>query len=118
MAEIRDGMKFVGFLQALPEVVRSDTNDQTAIGKMQAFKEREPELVRWRSVKAHVTDVKLLADLENMRSLVYANTTLLDLDMILPRLPGPASEVSLMDFIGQAHRRSLRVTNLKMEKID
>ena len=40
------------FLQALPEVVRSDTDDQTAIGKMQAFKEREPEDVRWRSVTA------------------------------------------------------------------
>ena len=36
MADIRDGMKSVGFLQALPEVVRSDADDYTAIGKMQA----------------------------------------------------------------------------------
>ena len=75
MAEIRDGMKFVEFLQALPEVVRSDTDDKTPLRKMQAFKEREPELVRWRSVTAHARDVNLLAQLEDMCMLVSQNTT-------------------------------------------
>ena len=51
VAEIRDDMKFVDFLQALPEVLRSDADGQTPIGKMQAFKAREPEFVRWRSVR-------------------------------------------------------------------
>ena len=51
VAEIRDGMKSVEFLQARPEVIRSNTNGQTAIGEMQAFKARELERVRWRSVR-------------------------------------------------------------------
>ena len=100
------------FLQALPEVVRSDTDDQTAIGKMQAFKEREPEEVRWRSVSKHVGNVNLLTKLEDMRMLVYQNATLVDLDVLLP---GSASEVNVVNFIGEAHRRSLKATDLKQE---
>ena len=99
VAEIRDGMKFVDFLQALPEVVRSDTDDQTAIGKMQAFKERETELVRWRSVKGHASDVNLLAQLEDMRMLVYKNTTPVDLNVLLP---GSASKLIVEELIAEA----------------
>ena len=62
---------------------------------MQAFKEREPEDVRWRSVTAHVGDMKLLAQLEDMRVLVYQNTTPVDLDVLLP---GSASEVTKTSF--------------------
>ena len=113
IAEIREDMKSVGFLQALPEVVRSDTDDQTAIGKMQAFKEREPEEVRWRSVSKHAGDVNLLTKFENMLQLVYQNPTLVDLDVLLP---GSASEVNVVNFIGEAHHRSLKVSDLKQEE--
>ena len=112
MAEIRDGMKSVEFLEALPEIVRSDTDDQTAIGEMQKFKEREPELVRWRSVKAPVNDAEFLVRLEAMRNLVYAKTRPLDLNVILP---GSASEMTIEVFAQQAHRRSLEVTKLKID---
>ena len=43
VAEIREGMKCAGFLQAMPEVVHNDINDNTPIGAMRSFKEREQE---------------------------------------------------------------------------
>ena len=81
--------------------------------KLQAFKEREPEQVRWRSVKGHVSDVNLLAQLEDMRTLVYQNTTPMDLNVLVP---GSASELAAIKFIAEAHRRSLEATNLKQDK--
>ena len=48
-----------------------------------------------------------------MRLLVYQNTTPVDLDVLLP---GSASEVTVVNFIGEAHRRSLKVSDLKQEE--
>ena len=87
VAEIQDGMKFASSLQALPEVVRSDTDDKTAIGQMQAFKEREPEAVRFRAVTSYVCDVNIMADFEDMRMRANRNTRPVDLDVLFSALP-------------------------------
>ena len=60
MADIRDGIKLPDFLQALPHVVRNDIDNKTPIEETQAFKERAPEQVRWRSVSKHIYDLKLV----------------------------------------------------------
>ena len=71
MAELRNDMSHMEFLQALPEVVRSNTEDRTPIGKMQRMKERELEFVRWRSVNDYYRDASLFVKLEDMRRKVH-----------------------------------------------
>ena len=84
VADIRDGMKCVEFVQALPEVVRNDTDDMSAMEEMQAFKEREQEFVRWRSVTGWAKDLNLVQELQDMRMFVNKNTTSVDLNVLLP----------------------------------
>ena len=113
VGEIRSGMKHVGFLRSGPEIVRSDTDDRTAIGIMQAFKNREQESVRWRSVTEHVNDVDLMTQLADMRVHAEENTEFEDLRVLLP---SSASKQTVHQFIERAHSRNLNVINLKLKQ--
>ena len=91
---------FTAFLQrsesSTPVIVRSDIDDRTAIGTMQAFKDREPESVRWRSVTEHVNDVDLMTQLADMRVHAEQNTEFVDLRVLLP---SSASKQTVHHFI-------------------
>ena len=81
---------------------------------MQAFKERELEHVRWRSVKGHANDENLLAQLADTCTIVYKNTEAWDLHVLLPGSASDRFDIALLGtFITEAHNRSLKVTDLK-----
>ena len=61
MPEIPDALP--GLPQALPEGIRNEPDEETAIGRMQAFKAREQEAVCVRSVTQVITDRQLLRGL-------------------------------------------------------
>ena len=70
VAIIRADILNAGFLRPLAEEVRRDTDATIPIAQMQAFKARAQESGRWRAVTAPRGDVRLAAELVEMKMLV------------------------------------------------
>ena len=77
------GRKVPAKLQGQREKVRTDEVEKI-MAKMQAFKDREREDVRWRSVTAYAKDANLVAMVGEMREIVFGCRTLADMNLMGP----------------------------------